>query len=142
MDRFGFHTLKLHSTLRHVDAPFSPSTAKVRYAPLLSTRLRPPALNAATKGTQGRLPPQFSSGTLFPHPRRGYAASASCLRQSVLNSSTARLPGRPPALRRAQHRYIGSVHQADLLVGRQWPQSPRREARIGQPLTREPEVQA
>ncbi len=48
-------------------------------------RARPPALYAATKGTQEWLPPQFSSGTLFPHPRRGYAASASCLRQSLLN---------------------------------------------------------
>ena len=38
------------------------------------------------------MPPQFSSGTLFPHPRRSYADGASCLRQSVLNSSTARLP--------------------------------------------------
>jgi hypothetical protein len=53
--------------------------------------------DAATKGTQERLPPQFSSGTLFPHQKTRLRRYSSCLRQSVLNSSTARLPGRPPA---------------------------------------------
>ena len=71
MDRLGFQTLGLHSTLRYVDTPLTPSTAKVGSAPLI-----PPVYDhqphAATKGTHGRMPPQFSSGTLFPHPKRGY----------------------------------------------------------------------
>jgi hypothetical protein len=62
----GVYSLGLHSTLRYVDTPLTPSTAKAGSAPLI-----PPEYDhqpdAATKGTQERLPPQFSSGTLFPH---------------------------------------------------------------------------
>ena len=51
LDRHGFHTLGLHSTLRYVDTPLTPSTAKLGSAPLL-----PPEYDhqpdAATKGTQ------------------------------------------------------------------------------------------
>jgi len=67
MDRHGFHTLGLHSTLRYVDTPLTPSTAKVGSAPLIPP-LRPPALIAATKWHTGADAAPVFLWTPFPHP--------------------------------------------------------------------------
>ena len=88
MDRLGFHPLGLHSALRYVDDPFSISTAKARYAPLLSSRVRPPALDAATKGTQGTAAAPVFLWTLFPHPICGCADTRPVCADAVLHDST------------------------------------------------------
>jgi hypothetical protein len=68
MDRLGFHTLELHSALRYVDTPLTPSTAKAGSAPPI-----PPEYDhqpdAATKGTQeADAAPVFLWHT-FPPPK-------------------------------------------------------------------------
>ena len=46
--------------------PLYPMDGEGGFRPAHSTRVRPPALYATTKGTQERLPPQFSFGCLSP----------------------------------------------------------------------------
>jgi len=96
MDRLGFHTLGAPSPLTLRRYPLS-LDGEGEFRPTPSTKVLPTALHATTKGTQGPLPPQFSSGRLSP-TRGGYADGPSGLRCLVLDDSTGRLPGRPPAL--------------------------------------------
>jgi hypothetical protein len=60
------YPLGLHSPLRYVDTPLTPSTAKVGFAPLLPPKSDHQRFTLRPKGTQGRLPPQFSSGRFSP----------------------------------------------------------------------------
>ena len=95
--RWGLHPLALRRY------PSTPSTAKVGFAPLIPP-LRPPALNAATKWHTGADAAPVFLWMPFPHPRCGYADGASGLRCLVLDDSTGRLPGRPPALNATKKR--------------------------------------
>jgi hypothetical protein len=72
MDRSGLQTRGLQPALRTSLPPF-PRDGEGVLPPRLFRPFRPTALDAATRGTHGRLPPQFSSGLLSPHLRRGYA---------------------------------------------------------------------
>ena len=70
MDRHGVYSLGLHPPYA-TSIPLVPHRRRRRVPPRSFHPCTTTSLDAATKGTQERMPPQFSSGTLFPHPRRG-----------------------------------------------------------------------
>jgi hypothetical protein len=105
--------------------PSYPIDGEGGFRPAPSTKVRPPALNAATKVNTGADAAPVFLWTLFPH-QGGYADGASGLRCLVLDDSTGRLPGRPTALnateenglrlrhRRRVHEFRSVANQGDI----------------------------
>ncbi len=77
--------------------PSYPIDGEGGFRPAPSTKVRPTAIHAATKGNTGAAAAPVFLWMSFPH-QGGYADGASGLRCLVLDDSTGRLPGRPTAL--------------------------------------------
>jgi hypothetical protein len=111
MDRLRFHMLGATLPLALRRYPSYPIGGESGFRPAPSTKVRPPAFYAATKGNTGAAAAPVFLWTLFPHPRHGYADGASGLRCLVLDDSTGRLPGRPTALNATEENGLRLRHR-------------------------------
>jgi hypothetical protein len=84
------HTRGSSVRLAHVGPP-SPRRLQASFRPCSLRPVRPTALDAATRGTTEAAAAPVFLWTPFPHPRRGYADAAPCLRRAVPNDSTSPL---------------------------------------------------